>query len=53
MFEIEAYNYDLPQDLIAQVPAPERDHSKLLVVERSTASFSDNQFLAVLENNVR
>jgi len=44
MFEIEAYNYDLPQDLIAQVPAPKRDHSRLLVVERSIASFSDNQF---------
>ena len=44
MFEIEGYNYDLPQDLIAQVPAPKRDHSKLLVVERSSASFSDNQF---------
>ncbi len=44
MYEIEAYNYDLPQDLIAQVPAPKRDHSKLLVVERSSASFSDNQF---------
>lgn len=44
MFEIEAYNYDLPQDLIAQVPAPKRDHSKLLVVERSSACFSDNQF---------
>jgi len=44
MLKIEAYNYDLPQDLIAQVPAPKRDHSKLLVVERSSASFSDNQF---------
>jgi S-adenosylmethionine:tRNA ribosyltransferase-isomerase len=44
MFKIEAYKYDLPQDLIAQVPAPKRDHSKLLVVERSSASFSDNRF---------
>ena len=44
MFEIEAYNYDLPQDLIAQIPAPKRDQSKLLVVDRSSASFKDNQF---------
>jgi len=44
MFEIEAYNYDLPQDLIAQIPAPKRDQSRLLVVERSSASFEDNQF---------
>jgi len=44
MFEIEAYNYDLPQDLIAQVPTPKRDHSRLFVVERSIASFSDHRF---------
>ena len=44
MYEIEAYNYDLPQDLIAQVPASKRDHSRLLAIERSSASFSDNQF---------
>jgi len=44
MYEIEAYNYDLPQDLIAQVPTPKRDQSKLLVVDRSNDSFSDNQF---------
>lgn len=44
MFELEGYNYHLPQELIAQVPAPKRDHSKLLVVKRSSASFSDNRF---------
>ena len=44
MFQTEDYNYDLPQDLIAQVPAPERDHSRLLAVNRRDASFSDNRF---------
>lgn len=44
MFEIEDYNYDLPQDLVAQEPAPKRDHSRLLVVDRSSASLSHNQF---------
>ena len=44
MLEIEDYNYNLPQDLIAQIPAPKRDHSRLLAVDRSSASFSDHQF---------
>ncbi len=44
MFDIEDYNYDLPEELIAQVPASSRDSSRLLVVERSQASVSDHHF---------
>ena len=44
MFNIEDYNYDLPEELIAQVPAPNRDGSRLLVVDRSRASVSDHHF---------
>ena len=44
MFDIEDYNYDLPEKLIAQVPASSRDSSRLLVVERSQASVSDHHF---------
>jgi len=44
MLEIEAYNYHLPQDLIAQAPAHKRDHSRLLAVDRSSGSFSDRRF---------
>jgi S-adenosylmethionine:tRNA ribosyltransferase-isomerase len=44
MLEIEDYNYNLPQDLIAQTPACKRDHSRLLAVDRSTGSFSDHRF---------
>jgi len=44
MLEIEAYNYSLPQDLIAQVPAHKRDHSRLFAVDRSSGSFSDHRF---------
>lgn len=44
MLDIEDYNYDLPQDLIAQTPACERDHSRLFEVDRSAGSFSDHRF---------
>lgn len=44
MFDIEDYNYELPPSSIAQVPASERDHSRLLSVDRSKKSFSDHRF---------
>jgi S-adenosylmethionine:tRNA ribosyltransferase-isomerase len=44
MYNIEDYNYELPPRLIAQVPALKRDHSRLLVVDRLTKSFSDRHF---------
>jgi S-adenosylmethionine:tRNA ribosyltransferase-isomerase len=44
MFDIEDYNYDLPPELIAQVPAAERDHSRLLFANRSEKAFSEHCF---------
>ena len=44
MYSLEDYNYDLPEELIAQVPATSRDSSRLLLVERSKKSFSDHHF---------
>jgi S-adenosylmethionine:tRNA ribosyltransferase-isomerase len=41
MFDTEDYQYDLPAGLIAQIPAKKRDASRLLVVDRARASFSD------------
>ncbi|MBI4846440.1 MAG: tRNA preQ1(34) S-adenosylmethionine ribosyltransferase-isomerase QueA [Candidatus Omnitrophica bacterium] len=44
--KIEQFDFDLPKELIAQVPAARRDDSRLLIVERSSgtitcASFKD------------
>lgn len=37
-FSLDAYDYHLPPECIAQQPATPRDHSRLLVVDRHTAS---------------
>jgi S-adenosylmethionine:tRNA ribosyltransferase-isomerase len=38
------FDYNLPEDLIAQQPADRREGSKMLCVDRQTASFSDHSF---------
>lgn len=43
------FDYDLPRELIAQRPAPERDQSRLLVLERETGRLHDLAFPDVLE----
>jgi len=44
MFSIEDYYYHLPENLIAQQPLQERDHSRLLVMDRNTGSLSHKVF---------
>lgn len=41
---ISEFDYDLPPELIAQEPLPERDHSRLLVVDRARGSWRDSSF---------
>ena len=36
MFRLDSYDYALPEHLVAAYPAPERDGSRLLVLERAT-----------------
>lgn len=44
MFDTDHYDYELPEHLIAQIPAERRDHSHLLVVDRRRRGFSDHFF---------
>ncbi len=44
MFDIEDYRYDLPEELIAQEPAPERTGSRLFRLDRAREGFSDHLF---------
>ena len=41
---LQDFDYHLPAELIAQRPLPERDASRLLVVDRKTQSFEDRLF---------
>jgi len=38
------FHFDLPAELIAQEPLPERSASRMLVVNRETGTFEDRQF---------
>ncbi len=42
--DIDDFDFDLPPQLIAQSPAPQRDGSRLLVVDRADASIRDRVF---------
>lgn len=46
------FNFDLPPELIAQTPAPRRDESRLLVLDRQTNQISHCQFPDLLEHLV-
>ena len=38
------FYYDLPSELIAQTPIPERDHSRLMVLDKDTGSIRHRHF---------
>ncbi len=42
--DLEAFNYHLPADLIAQTPCAERDGARMMVVDRRRASISHARF---------
>jgi S-adenosylmethionine:tRNA ribosyltransferase-isomerase len=41
---LEEFDYPLPSELIAQRPLPERDTSRLLVLDRAAGAFQDRAF---------
>ncbi|HKY28760.1 MAG TPA: tRNA preQ1(34) S-adenosylmethionine ribosyltransferase-isomerase QueA [Pyrinomonadaceae bacterium] len=53
---ISEFDYELPEDLIAQEPLSERDASRMLVVDRERRTWDDSQFAAfpnyIRENDV-
>jgi S-adenosylmethionine:tRNA ribosyltransferase-isomerase len=47
--KLSDYQFDLPEELIAQTPATPRDHSRLLVYNRSTGAITDARFYELLD----
>src|SRR5438270_13882472 len=47
--DVDEFNYDLPQELIAQHPAEQRDASRLLVYERASGDVRHRSFAELPE----
>ena len=47
--KLEEFNYDLPEELIAQVPIKNRDQSRLLVLDKNTKKYEDKIFKDILD----
>ncbi|HCB28420.1 MAG TPA: tRNA preQ1(34) S-adenosylmethionine ribosyltransferase-isomerase QueA, partial [Enterococcus sp.] len=41
MLTTEDFDFDLPEELIAQTPLKDRDQSRLLVLDRTTGEMKD------------
>lgn len=50
VYDLNSYNYDLPEELIAQTPASKRDESRLLVMNRNTGELKDEPYFKNIEN---
>ncbi len=48
IYQLDAYDYDLPQERIAQFPEPQRDQSKLLVLEPDAAQPTHHHFADIV-----
>ena len=46
---IEEYNYDLPQELIAQTPLKNRSDSKLLIMDKNNGELKEDIFKNVID----
>jgi len=45
----EDFDFDLPTDLIAQTPIKDRDHSKMLVLDKNTGNIEHKHFNNIIE----
>lgn len=43
------FNYDLPEELIAQVPLKNREESKLLILDRDSGDIKDDKFYNIVK----
>ena len=46
---VEDFNYDLPEELIAQTPLKDRTSSKLLVLDKNDGSITHLKFANIID----
>ena len=44
------FDYNLPQELIAQTPLEKRDTSRLLILDKKSGEYSDNHFYDIVDH---
>lgn len=49
MYNLQDYHYELPEENIASSPAVRRDHSRLLVLDKTSASVEHRQFFDIID----
>lgn len=49
MLKTSDYDYNLPEELIAQTPLKDRSSSRLLILDRKTKTYSDKHFTDILD----
>lgn len=49
MLTTEDFDFDLPEELIAQTPLKDRSSSKLLVLNKETGNMKDTQFTSIID----
>lgn len=47
--DIELFNFDLPEELIAQFPSEKRDESRLLVIDKDAKTYEDHIFHDIID----
>ena len=47
--KLEEFDYDLPKELIAQLPSQKRENSKMLVLNRQALCFEDKHFYDIVD----
>jgi S-adenosylmethionine:tRNA ribosyltransferase-isomerase len=47
--KLSKFKFELPQELLAERPAPEREESRLMVLHRDTGEIEHRKFKDVLE----
>lgn len=53
VYSLSSYDYELPEELIAQSPSEQRDHSRLLVMDRETGALTDEPYFYDIEKYLR